>query len=472
MHKGLKFLFLLVVLLFLFSIEFTVSQNIISVNYNVPRNYSSFEECGLNGESVCTSLEDAGNRAILLSKTSNPINYINIIGNINGSTPVSFGNLYNYCGKLYIRSSDSNANINIDGSSSTQAFLTIQEADQPNSTFPCSTQRLFQFQYLNFTNWDQTIFNININHETDLNSVNPSKNLIINIHLVNIKSSSSILKIYPKNLSENYNLQAIKVAFLSTIASNLKSSSILFSPNSTIDYLPPIYLKGASVIRTLSLLDSTFESTPFIFSDQGGLSSSTSIVSNNSFTSSPFIMAINGGTVVLPILSFTNNSLSTFIYFSNFYNQPLIEVTFSNNLFGNFYYQNGNFMNYEYENSIIVIKDSDFSTFDLLGYSILNENTITNDLIFVGNSSLLLDNSVLRSPMIVPHHIFNSINSSISIINFNLTINDLPIVGANSNIHLFYSVFTNDVYCGCQGCSFYIQSNLVDPAEYSSQCSL
>ncbi|KAM9990734.1 hypothetical protein ACTFIY_006778 [Dictyostelium cf. discoideum] len=473
MYKGYNFLFLSVVLLLAFNISFTVSQNTISVNYNVQRNYNSFEECGLNGEPVCTSLEDAGNRAILLSKTSNPTNYINIIGNIDGSTPVTFGNLYNYCGKLFIRSSNSNVNININGSNSTQQpFLTIQDADQPNSTFPCSIPRIFQFQYINFTNWDQTIVNINIDHETDISSVSPSKSLTVYFQLVNVISSSSILKIYPKNLVENYNLQAIKVAFISTIGIDLKSSSVLFSPSSTQYYLPPIYIVGASVIRILSLSDSTFESTPFIFSDNGSVSSVGSEVSNNNFFSNPFIMAVNGGTVVLPILSFTNNILSTFIYFSNFNNQPLIQATFSNNLFGNSFVQNSKFMKYEYENSIFVIKDSDFSTFDLLGYSILNQNTITNDLIFIVNSSLNLDNSVLRSPMLAPQHIINSIDSSVLIINFNLTISELPIVGFNSNIHLFSSVFTNDVYCGCQDCSFYNQLDLVDTTEYLSQCNL
>ncbi|KAN0000880.1 hypothetical protein ACTFIZ_001318 [Dictyostelium cf. discoideum] len=473
MYKRLNFLFLLVVLLLVFNISFTISQNTISVNYNVQRNYNSFEECGLNGEPVCTSLEDAGNRAILLSKTSNPTNYINIIGNIDGSTPVTFGNLYNYCGKLFIRSSDSNVNININGSNSTQQpFLTIQEADQPNSTFPCSIPRIFQFQYINFTNWDQTIVNININQETNLNSVNPSKSLTVYFQLVNIISSSSILKIYPKNLGENYNLQAITVAFISANGIDLKSSSVLFSPSSTQYYLPPIYLTGASVIIILSLSGSTFESTPFIFSDKGGVSSLDSYVSNNNFSSNPFIMAINGGNVLLPMLSFTNNTLSTFIYFSNFNNQPSIQSTFSNNLFGNSFIPNSKFMEHEYENSIFVIKDSDFSTLDLLGYSILNQNTISNNLIFILNSSLNLDNSVIRSPMLVPQHIINSINSSVSIINFNLTISELPIVGFNSNIHLFSSVFTNKVYCGCQGCSFYNQYDLVDSNVYSSQCNL
>ncbi|KAM9955802.1 hypothetical protein ACTFIW_002007 [Dictyostelium discoideum] len=473
MYKGFSFLFLILFLLSAFNISFIVSQNTISVNYNVIRNYNSFEECGLNGEPVCTSLEDAGNRAILLSKTSNPKNYINIIGNIDGSTPVTFGNLYNYCGRLFIRSSNSDISININGSNSTQQpFLTIQEADQPNSTFPCSIPRVFQFQYINFTNWDQTLVNININHETDLNSVNPSKTLTVYFQLVNIISSSSILKIYPKNFGENYNLQAITVAYFSTIGIDLKSSSVLFSPNSTQYYLPPIYLVGASIISILSISDSTFESTPFIFSDNGSVSSMGSEVSNNNFSSNPFIMAVNGGTVVLPSLSFSNNSLSTFIYFSNFNNQPSIQVTFSNNLFGNSFIQNSKFMKYEYGNSIFVIKDSDFSTIDLLGYSILNQNTIANDLIYIVNSSLNLDNSVIRSPMSVPQHIINSINSTVSIINFNLTISELPIVGFNSNIHLFSSVFTNKVYCGCQGCSYYIQLDLVNSNQYSSQCNL
>ncbi|KAN0039927.1 hypothetical protein ACTA71_011809 [Dictyostelium dimigraforme] len=474
MYKVIKFYFLLIAILLIFNISFSVSQNIITVNYNVPRDYNSFEECGLNDEPVCTSLEDAGNKAILLSKTSNPNNYINIIGDINGSTttPVTFGNLYNYCGKLYIKSNNSNVNINIDGTSSTQQpFLTIKEADQPNSTYPCSIPRIFQFQYLNFTNWHQTIIDININHETDLNSIDPSKSLTLYFQLVNIFSSSSILKIYPKNLGQvNYNLQAIKVAFISTVGIDIKSSSVLFSPNSTQDYLPPIYISGASVSRILSLSNSTLESTPFIFSDNGGVTSGGASILNNIFNG-PFIMAVNGGTLVLPILSFINNSLSTFIHFSNFYDQPLIQTTFSNNIFGTTCYQNCKFMDHQYENSIMVIKDSDFSSLDLLGYSILTQNTINNNLIFVGNSSLNLDNSIIRPSISTSQHLFNSINSSISIINFNLTSNDLPIVGSYSNINLFSSVFSNDVYCGCQGCSFYIQSVLVNPTEYSSQCN-
>ncbi|KAN0000879.1 hypothetical protein ACTFIZ_001316 [Dictyostelium cf. discoideum] len=103
-------------------------------------------------------------------------------------------------GGVSMQSSDSNFNININGSNSTQQpFLTIQEAGQPTVYFQL-------------------------------------------------------------NLGENYSLQAIKVAFISTIGIDLKLSSVLFSP---------------------SLSDSTFESTPFIFSDNGGVSSGGSDVSNN-----------------------------------------------------------------------------------------------------------------------------------------------------------------------------------------------
>lgn len=146
MIEKLKYYYLL-----FFLLNICVATDI-KVNYNAERNYNSFEECGVDNQPVCTSLEDASNRAILLSKTSASNNII-IISDINGSTPVSLGNLYNYCGKLYIKSGSDTVYINIDGWNSTQQpFLNIEEPDQPNSTYSCTSQRYFYLQYINFIN--------------------------------------------------------------------------------------------------------------------------------------------------------------------------------------------------------------------------------------------------------------------------------------------------------------------------------
>ncbi|KAM9990753.1 hypothetical protein ACTFIY_006780 [Dictyostelium cf. discoideum] len=372
----------------------------------------------------CTSLEDASNRAILLSKT-NASNNIIINSDINGSTPVTLGNLYNYCGKLYIKPS-STVYINIDGWNSTQQpFFNIEEPDQPNSTYSCTSQRLFYLQYINFINWDQTIAKININQETNLTSTNNSKSFTVYFSRVNIYSSSSILMVYPKNLGQIYNARFTTVHFISTFGYNLKSSSSLFVPGSITDYIPPIYVVGGFINRAMNIDNGTFLSTPFVFIQGGEIDTKTQTMTNNNFSVNPFIISISS-LVTLKSLIFKNNQLSTFIYFYDCDGATLERFEYQNTTQAPFYQRN-KYLGLEYEDSFAVIKKSHVEINDCLQLT-LSLNSIENILVFVENSSLSF---VLNqfSPPISPNYFLKTESSSVSLSGLNLSNTDTPIIG-------------------------------------------
>ncbi|KAM9977239.1 hypothetical protein ACTFIR_011098 [Dictyostelium discoideum] len=436
----------------------------IKVNYNVERNYNSFEECGVDNQPVCTSLEDASNRAILLSKTGTSNNSIVINSDINGSTPVSLGNLYNYCGTLYIKSSSDTVSISIDGWNSTQQpFLNIEEPDQPNSTCSCTSQRHFYLQYINFINWDQTIAKININQETNLTSTNNSKSFALYFNLVDIYSSSSILMVYPKNLGQIYNAKSITVRFGLTFGYNLKSSSSLFAPGSVTDYVPPIYVVGGFINRGMNIDNGTFLSTPFIFIQGGEINISTQTISNNNFSVNPFILSISS-LVTLKGLVFKNNQLSTFIYLYDCNGATLFNFEYENTTQTPFYQRN-KYLGLEYEDSFAVIKKSHVEIKDCL-QSTLSLNSIENFLVFVENSSLSFAFTVISS-LISPNYFLKTESSSVSLSSLNLSNSDTPIIGSNSSIFFFgHITFTNKSFCGCQNCSYYLRETIDDITNY------
>ncbi|KAN0000855.1 hypothetical protein ACTFIZ_001308 [Dictyostelium cf. discoideum] len=457
MCEKLKFFYFF----FFFLINICVATDI-KVNYNVERNYNSFEECGVDNQPVCTSLEDASNRAILLSKTSSN-NSIVIISDINGSTPVTFGNLHNYCGTLKIKSSRDTVYSNIDGWNSTLPFLNIEEADQPNSTYSCTSQRNFYLQYINFINWDQTIAKININQETNLTSTNISKSFTIYFNRVNIYSSSSILMVYPKNFGHIYNAKSIIVNFMSTFGYNLKSSSSLFAPGSITDFIAPIYVVGGSINRVLNIDNGTFLSTPFVFIKGGEINIPTQKISNNNFSVNPFILSISS-LVTLTSLIFKNNQLSTFIYLYDCNGATLEGFEYENTTQTPFYQRN-KYLGLEYEDSFTVIKKSQVGIKDCL-QSTQSLNSIENFLVFVENSSLSFAFKEISSP-ISPNHFLKTESSSVSLSGLDLSNSDTPINGSNSYIFIFKSItFTNKSFCDCKNCSYYLGETIHDTTNY------
>ncbi|KAM9955781.1 hypothetical protein ACTFIW_001986 [Dictyostelium discoideum] len=436
----------------------------IKVNYNVERNYNSFEECGVDNQPVCTSLEDASNRAILLSKTGTSNNSIVINSDINGSTPVSLGNLYNYCGALYIKSSSDTVYINIDGWNSTQQpFLNIEEPDQPNSTYSCTSQRYFHLQNINFINWDQTIAKININQETNLTSTNNSKSFALYFNRVNIYSSSSILMVYPKNLGQIYNARFTTVYFITTLGYNLKSSSSLFAPGSVTDYVPPVYVVGGFINRCMNIDNGTFLSTPFIFVQGGEINIPIQTISNNNFSVNPFILSISS-LVTLKRLVFKNNQLSTFICLYDCNGATLFNFEYENTTQTPFYQRN-KYLGLEYEDSFAVIKKSHVEIKDCL-QSTLSLNSIENFLVFVENSSLSFEFMAISS-LISPNYFLKTESSSVSLTGLDLSNSDTPIIGSNSSIFFFgHITFTNKSLCGCQNCSYYLGKTIHDTTNY------
>ncbi|KAM9990754.1 hypothetical protein ACTFIY_006781 [Dictyostelium cf. discoideum] len=447
--------------LFYFFIKIINSENIIFVDYNINRNYSSFDECGESDQPICTSFEDAINKVILISINSldTPTIYINIIGDINGTNIVSLGNLYNFCGTLYIRSNSSNSNINIDGTSSIQQpFLKIQEPDETNSTISiCTKKRVFIFQRLNFINWDQTIISININQEINDPPIDQSKFFQILMVDTFIVSSSSIIFVNPKNsidLYQNYNFKALQFYFTTSYCINMKSSNFL-APNSTDNYLPPIFIIGGLIIRFFNIQNSSILSTPFMYIKSGSLEFVNDIsISNNNFSIYPIILLINSKFSTLKTISFNGNEFFTFFLFYECKTQPIASINFFKNIQPHqSNYQRKLYLGIQLENSITVIKNSDFTIQEYLNFDLNLNNTIGNDIFYIENSNLIIQ--FLKLDRLVQGiHMINTINSIITFQNIDFKWDGFPIIGSNSTIDFKYCKNLNNSFCGCSTCDF------------------
>ncbi|KAK5580581.1 hypothetical protein RB653_000601 [Dictyostelium firmibasis] len=464
LYKILLFILLLnIFVVFVSSQQSCNSTNTILVNYNVPKNYSSFKDCGVNDDQVCISFEDAGNRAILLSKS---FVCIEIISDINGSIPISFSNLYKFCGSLWITAKNTSVNINIDGSNSKQQpFLTIEQEvpDQSNSTDICQS-RSFNFRYLNFINWYQTIAYVNIYQVLKFSINKPTTE--INFVNSNIISSGSIVMVYPKNVGQIYHSESMILNFFSTIAYNLKTSGLL-APNSSTDKISPIHVVGGFLSNMLRVSNSTFLSTPFLYLEGGIVSPLLDFsVLNNNFSVNPFMMLIDSTFFFNGNINFKDNQLSTFIFISRYISSQINfnKIYFTNNTSNQLLYEKKKYLNYQYENSFAVVKDSyDFVISNFLIYN-LNPNTTGNCLIFVENSKLTLQYSPPNFPIQV-QHIFITINSSIALevayTNVSSLIPiELPIVGNYSQVNItLESININGIFCGCNDCDYYLLSS-------------
>ncbi|KAN0026477.1 hypothetical protein ACTFIV_007462 [Dictyostelium citrinum] len=451
-----NFCFFLVLFL---TITIASSQNIVTVNYNVARNYNSFEECGLPNEPVCTSLEDASNRAILWSKiVSQPASIaIDVVGDINGSVPVKMGNVFDFCGRLFVRSSPiNNRNIIIDGSSSTEPFLSFYEPNEPNSTYPCTSSKSISLRNVDFVHWTQTtMVNVSVDHVEYGIPVDPSKLYTLSFQSTTIKSSSSIVKVFPKNYDsqKRYSNEQFSIEMTSVVITNLTSSNIL-APGSSEDYLPSFYLIGCS-LNVFSLINSTLLTTPLVYSKHGYVSLNNQEFSNNNFSINPIFLVDDS-----PILSyypntFNNNVISTFIHFTRV-SSSMISTIYNNTTQSPFYHRKM-YLGYQYEDSFAVVKNC--SNLILSNWPIStpvsSNNEILNDLFFVENSQFGITYSDINSPM-SSRHIFYIVDSTLSLGMVNLTWSGQePIIGNNSTITEMACIIQDETFCGCQNCLFY-----------------
>ncbi|KAN0000872.1 hypothetical protein ACTFIZ_001300 [Dictyostelium cf. discoideum] len=457
MNKKFNFICILLILLI---IKIVNSQFTIKINYNVERNYNSFEECGLINEPACTSFEDAKKKIILLygDQIINAYSTFDIIGDINGSVPVSMGDLYGFCGRLYIKSENLDIPIKIDGSSSTQTFLTVH---QPESYTPCQVVRTFYFRSIIFQNWDQTLIDINIIQmdfwSTTVTDLTKNDCVTVNFWKTNFISLSSIVKIYPKNINafKRFSYGALSVIFTDTNAINLRSSNIL-APNSTKDFLSPIFVIGAGLTSIPSVSNSTLLTTPFVYCKFGGILPRLNIsITHNNFSVNPFFL-VDGFVNNIATgdnFIFNDNVISTLFYITDFLAYISSPIKLSNTTQVP-HYQRRTYLNYQYENSFIVARYSpwnDLKITNIIKYEIGSNNIIENDLFYVENGYMTVEFSEVGSPIPAKHFI-NTIDGEITLKNVNLTWDGLSVIGNNSLIYQDNLITQNDTYCGCYNC--------------------
>ncbi|KAN0012270.1 hypothetical protein ACTFIU_007568 [Dictyostelium citrinum] len=475
--------YLFILFVFLANVIIITSQRVnISVNYNVNKEYSG-SECGVNAEPFCTSLEDAGNRAISESVVNNstPI-FIYIHSNINGPAPASLGNLYSICGVVQILSPNSSIQFTIDGSNTNQSFFTIEEPTTNTTTTTCLIQRRVVVSNLKFINWNQTIFKVNINQETEQSPVDQSKNIALQISRTEVSYSSSIILVYPKNVNENYNYNSITVSATIT-AKHLSSSPNLVVPNSLDDLLPPLYIVGATVQDQVSLENSNISLTPFAYFESCYWKSATRSITNNTFSCNPFLFFVKSELSSLgPSTTFNNNEIMTFFYFSELQSSfvtytPIASFTnFSTPI--NCY--RDKYLNHQYHQAFTVFTKGNET---LLEYYLNIADTDKKDTTF-----LYIEDAYLNFEFLVTHppnyqftNLFEIVNSSLKIININMSVYEFPIFGSNSSLLLdsYYInntlIFKNETFCNCSNCTYYefLNSNIkiIDTSFRYSLCN-
>ncbi|KAN0039924.1 hypothetical protein ACTA71_011806 [Dictyostelium dimigraforme] len=442
MIKQIHLLFLL--LFFYLNILGLNSQ--LFVNYNVEKSYSTFDQCG-SSTSPCISLEDVGKRAILENKNGIQELVINIIGNINGSTSASFGNLYSFCGRLQIIGNN-NQTITIDGSNSNSPFINIRE-DQYES---CKIKKVFSIKFIDFINWEQTIVDININLETDLT---PLDNATASVYFlnVNMNSLSSIISIYPKNVGDIFNTKSVYVYFYQVFSENLKSSTTLFTPNSNTNYLPPIYAVGTTLDGIPNgIRNSNFTTTPFIYLKSGFLRLGIDATIVGSSFCNAFSILINSLSNSNAKLVLENNKITTLFSFSEFLDMDASTLNFevsNDNTPAICSDNNKQYLGNTFNDSFIVIKNS-------INYKIDPTIKMSKSIPF-----FIFNSSVHIFPKTNTSFGFYAVDSIVSFIFFNLTASNSSIDGSNSSFNLAF----NETICGCPNCNFYLDDNKVDPID-------
>ncbi|KAM9990381.1 hypothetical protein ACTFIY_006430 [Dictyostelium cf. discoideum] len=401
-----------ILLFFIYITILVVNSQDIYVNYNVPKDYSTFDECG-DWNIPCVSIEDADQ-------------FITIVGNVNGTSSASFSNLYKYCGTLNIRSYN-NIPVTIDGSSSTTPFITIEE----NEVESCNKKRRYIFRFLQFENWDQTLAKININQETNLTSIEDSKNVAIAFFNSLFTSMSSLLSI-----------QRILVA------EKLTSSSTLFAPNSITDYLPPVYIVGGTTSFYSANFNDNFTTTPFVYNVGGESRFTTSVVFSNSIFCTPFSFA-NAVIGTYTNLVFNDYKLTALVQATGApvlsYSLMNIRVTLNaaNDVPSGICSIN-QYLGYTFSDSFIVVKDSGSSPIYANVYPSSSLNRIP----------VLVDNSYFSFwpylNLIETSFDFNFVDSQV-ILDYPIGNSNGFLRGSNSTIML-HSVEDNSVACSCSNC--------------------
>ncbi|KAN0000889.1 hypothetical protein ACTFIZ_001329 [Dictyostelium cf. discoideum] len=473
--------FLFTLFLVFVNLVFVTSQRVnISVDYNINKGYVN-SQCGVGIEPSCTSLEDAGNRAILESVQNNatPI-YFYILSNINGSTPASLGNLYSVCGVVQILSPNVTTQFTIDGSNTNQPFLTIEEPSEQTSP-TCLIQRRVSISNLKFTNWKQTLIKIHINQETQQTPADQSKSIGLQIFRTEVSYSSSIILIYPKNLNENYNYNSITVNAMFT-AKYLTSLPELVAPNSIDDLLPPLYIVGATVQDQVNIENSNISLTPFFYVENCFWRGSVRTISKNTFSCNPFMFFVKSEMFISGLLSFFDNEIMTYIYFSEQQADFLAssQVADFTNISTPTYCHKNKYLNYQYYNSFTVFIKGN-STFSDYYFNTLGDDKIDTNFLYAQDGNLNFVFSATFQPNSGYTSLFNIINSTLRIYNIDMSIYQFPIVGSNSSVYIdsYYLnntlIFKNETFCNCSDCLFYEYFNfnikIIDTSFRYSLCN-
>lgn len=483
--------FLFTLFLVFVNVIFVASQRVnISVDYSINKGYSN-SQCGVDTEPACTSLEDAGNRAILESVENNatPI-LIYILSNINGSAPASLGNLYSVCAFIQILSPNASNPFTIDGSNTDQPFLTIEEPSEQQTTSStssspssptCLIQRKIYISNLKFTNWKQTLIKIHINQETQETPTDQSKSIILQIFRTEVSYSSSILLIYPKNQNEYYNYNSIAILAMIT-AKYMTSSPNLLAPNSIDELLPPLYIVGAAVQDQIYLENSNISLTPFFYIEKclwkGGIRN----ISNNIFSCNPYMFFVKSHMFSIGMISFFNNEVMTYIYIleqqADFV--AITPVADLANISTPTYCHKNKYLNHQYYNSFTVFIRGN-STFSDLYFNMLSYYKSNIDFFYAQDSNINFEFAATYPPNRGYANLFKIINCTLRIYNVDMSVYQFPIVGSNSSVYLdsYYLnntlIFKNETFCNCSDCLYYeyLNSNIkrIDTSFRYSLCN-
>ncbi|KAK5580608.1 hypothetical protein RB653_000630 [Dictyostelium firmibasis] len=261
----------------------------------------------------CSSFKDAGNRArqylnsglVIPNSNSLTIKAINteFLQSISGES-AQLGNLFGFC-SIQILVKTTTSPVIADGTLSTSNFISLEEPNVPNTSYTCSSPKLLLIKFINFINWgDQTILYTNVKQNGGVITKQ-------NIYLVAIitSNSNSIINVLPKDANFEYGSLEFFI------------SSCSFRNLFSLSALPPFNFIGSKVnIASTGFLDSTINSSPFIYLKVGHINIKVSsvidhVVINNGF---PFVKTLNlGDNFYYNNVNITNCIFSKFLQHEN-----------------------------------------------------------------------------------------------------------------------------------------------------------
>ncbi|KAK5580624.1 hypothetical protein RB653_000646 [Dictyostelium firmibasis] len=421
-------------------------------------------ECGgilISGDTTvyppCTSYKDAGNRARQYINGNIPIPdnnalVINVI-NTQSSQSISgesaqLGNLFGFC-DIRVLVETTTSPVIINGASATSHFVSLEEPDQPNTSYTCSARKLLLVRYINFVNWgNQTIFYVNVNQI----DITPKFQLVYFLY-VSTSGSNSIVNVQPKN--SNYEYGYLQFTISSGTFTNISSSLTLAPFN---------FIATKTSFVTDKFLNSILNNSPLIYSkvghlDLGYFSLINNVIMNNDL---PIVKTLNlGNNYNFNFINVTNSVFSKFLHSENSQINPQdVSQPFN---FYNFLINNNTIISNinDPSDSVLSLQNFEGDSYTLSFSNVAsNGNQVLGDKPFIWNKNL--NTNLLLCEIPDSFSIGIKTENSNNIIFSTLIDSIIPFAGNNSFFdYSMYPLTNSNNFNYCEVCQIIVDGQIV-----------